>query len=50
MFDSHSPRGLHIRRLSTGLWELRTMHRSLGLYERKEPAKRAKQRLLRRGR
>lgn len=42
--------GPFITRLSCGLWQLRTAHRILGLYERKKAATAAKQRLLRRGR
>lgn len=42
--------GPFIKRLSSGLWELRTNHRVLGLYERKAAAKSARARLLRRGR
>lgn len=42
--------GPFIKRLSSGLWELRTAHRVLGVYERKQAAKAARQRLLRRGR
>lgn len=50
MIDGGPVRGPFVHRLSSGLWELRTSHRTLGLYERKKAARAAKQRLLSRGR
>ena len=44
------PPGLSLHRLSSGLWELRTPHRTLGLYVTKHAADAAKRRLRRRGR
>lgn len=47
--DEYRP-GLFVHRLASGLWELRTHHRTLGVYETKRQARSAKCRLLRRGR